>query len=216
MNTYILTDRYTDRHMQTHTHVPTHCPHDSHTHTRHTRCKRHRHTHRHSTSHHTPPRQALSPPARGWFSPPPRQCEIYIYKYICSARYPMSVQAATLHVGSRRTGFSCTSCRSRLSCGPCHSHRSVRAFRVMGAGLRPAEGTSPSPACMKARKGVWMRLTRPHDAHGQRPVRCEPMWEVPFRGRGTVGERGEDPVASAHCVCLSSRCCPEAEGRTCG
>ena len=66
----------------------------------------------------------------------------------------MSVQAATLHVGSRRTGFSCTSCRSRLSCGPCHSHRNVRAFRVMGAGLRPAEGTSPSPACMKARKGA--------------------------------------------------------------
>ena len=38
----------------------------------------------------------------------------------------MSVQAATLHVGSRRTGFSCTSCRSRLSCSPCHSHRNVR------------------------------------------------------------------------------------------
>ena len=38
----------------------------------------------------------------------------------------MSVHAATLHVGSRRTGFSCTSCRSRLSCSPCHSHRNVR------------------------------------------------------------------------------------------
>ena len=213
MNTYILTDRYTDRHMQTHTHMYLRIAHTTATPTHDTHGANDTDTHTaippHTTPHHD---KLFHPLPAGGFRHPPVNVK---YKYIyvapdiqcpCRPRPCTSVHVVPAFL-ARHAAHACHAVRA------IRTETSGRAFRVMGAGLRPAEGTSPSPACM--RKGVWMRLTRPHDAHGQRPVRCEPMWEVPFRGRGTVGERGEDPVASAHCVCLSSRCCPEAKGRSC-